>query len=71
MTGHDVAVIGAGVSGLSTALAMLDAAGDGTSATGSVRVSVYESGDRVGGRIDASPFAGLPHIDAGADAFAS
>ena len=72
MTGHgvhDVAVIGAGVSGLSTALALLDAADDGNPATGSVRVSVYESGDRIGGRIDASPFAGLPHIDAGADAF--
>lgn len=66
--GHDVAIVGAGVSGLSTALALLDG-GDADTAAAPLRVTVYESADRVGGRIGASPFAGLPHVDAGADAF--
>jgi len=56
-----VAVVGAGVSGLATALALAD--------TGTVDVTVYESADRVGGKIDASSFAGVPGVDEGADAF--
>ncbi len=62
MTVHSVAVVGGGISGLATALAILDGPDD-------VAVTVYEADQRVGGRIDASPFAGLPHVDAGADAF--
>ncbi len=56
-----VAVVGAGISGLATAIALTD--------TGNVDVTVFESGDRIGGRIDASPFAGVTGVDEGADAF--
>lgn len=64
MTGRSIAVVGGGISGLATALAILDD-GRGTGTT----VTVYEADPRVGGRIEATPFAGLPHVDAGADAF--
>ena len=55
-----VAVVGAGVSGLATALALADAGID---------VTVLESAGRIGGKIDASPFAGVTGVDEGADAF--
>ena len=32
-------------------------------------VVVFEAADRVGGRIDGTPFAGVDHVEAGADAF--
>jgi oxygen-dependent protoporphyrinogen oxidase len=53
--------VGAGISGLATALELLD--------TGAVDVTVFEASDRVGGKIGASPFAGIESIDEGADAF--
>ena len=56
-----VAVVGAGISGLATAMALADA--------GNSDVTVFESADRVGGKIDASPFAGITGVDEGADAF--
>ena len=56
-----VAVVGAGISGLATAIALAD--------TGDVDVTVFESADRVGGKIDSSPFAGVTGVDEGADAF--
>ena len=56
-----VAVVGAGISGLSAAIALAD--------TGSVDVTVFESADRVGGKIAASAFAGVDGVDEGADAF--
>jgi protoporphyrinogen/coproporphyrinogen III oxidase len=56
-----VAVIGAGISGLSTALALTE--------VGQAGVAVYDGAPRVGGRIDAGTFAGVPDVDAGADAF--
>jgi protoporphyrinogen/coproporphyrinogen III oxidase len=56
-----VAVVGAGISGLTTALALTD--------TGDVGVTVFEAADRVGGKIDASPFAGVADVDEGPDAF--
>jgi protoporphyrinogen/coproporphyrinogen III oxidase len=56
-----VAVVGAGISGLATALALTD--------TGDVDVTVFEAADRVGGKIDASPFAGVADVDEGPDAF--
>ena len=56
-----VAVVGAGISGLATALAIAD--------TGGVDVEVFESADRIGGKVDASPFAGVDGVDEGADAF--
>lgn len=55
-----VAVVGAGISGLATALALADAGVD---------VTVLESSDRVGGKIGASSFAGVDGVDEGADAF--
>jgi oxygen-dependent protoporphyrinogen oxidase len=61
MTTTRVAVVGAGVSGLATALALAD--------TGEVDVTVFEAADRVGGKISASAFAGVEGIDEGADAF--
>ena len=56
-----VAVVGAGISGLATALTLAD--------TEAVDVTVFESAERVGGKIDASPFAGVTGVDEGADAF--
>jgi oxygen-dependent protoporphyrinogen oxidase len=56
-----VAVVGAGISGLATALALVD--------SGEVDVTVLEMADRVGGKINSSPFAGVDGVDEGADAF--
>ncbi|MDC3402312.1 protoporphyrinogen oxidase [bacterium] len=56
-----VAVVGAGISGLATALALAD--------TGDVDVTVFEAADRIGGKINSSPFAGVEGVDEGADAF--
>lgn len=56
-----VAVIGAGISGLATALDLAE--------TGDVDVTVFEAADRVGGKITASAFAGVEGVDEGADAF--
>jgi oxygen-dependent protoporphyrinogen oxidase len=60
-TSGRVAVVGAGVSGLATAIALLD--------TGDIDVTVFESAERIGGKIDASPFAGVTGVDEGADSF--
>ena len=60
-TSGRVAVVGAGISGLATAIALAD--------TGNIDVTVFESADRIGGKIDASPFAGVTGVDEGADAF--
>lgn len=55
-----IAVIGGGITGLAAAERLVEA---GT------RVIVFEAGNRVGGVIRTSPFAGHPAIDEGADAF--
>ena len=60
-TSGRVAVVGAGISGLATAIALAD--------TGKIDVTVFESSDHIGGKIDASPFAGVTGVDEGADAF--
>lgn len=60
MTGR-VAIIGGGIAGLSAAWE-LSRKSPGT------QVDILES-DRVGGKLQSSPFAGLDHIDEGADAF--
>ncbi len=62
-TSGRVAVVGAGISGLATAIELVD--------IGNIDVTVFESADRVGGKIDASPFAGVTGVDEGADAFLS
>jgi protoporphyrinogen/coproporphyrinogen III oxidase len=56
-----IAVVGAGISGLATAIALTD--------TGDVDVTVLEAADRVGGKIHATPFAGVAGVDEGPDAF--
>jgi oxygen-dependent protoporphyrinogen oxidase len=61
--GHRVVVIGGGIAGLTTALSIIS---DSPTA---VQVTVLEAKDTVGGIIRTSPFAGLPAIDEGADAF--
>ena len=54
-----VAVVGGGITGLACALELVDAG---------VEVTVLEAGDRLGGNIRTSPFAGLD-VDEAADAF--
>ncbi len=65
MTGRRIAVIGAGSTGAAAAHHLLDRFG----ARDLDRVVVFDAADRVGGRIDSTPFAGLPAVDTGADAF--
>ncbi len=67
--GTHVAVVGGGITGLSAALTLLtQARAAGDSAAG-LTVTVFEAQDRVGGKIRTTPFAGLPAVDEGADAF--
>ena len=54
-------VVGAGITGLSAAIDLVDG--------GRFDVEVWEADDRVGGKIRTSPFAGIPHVDEGADAY--
>ena len=65
-----VAIVGGGISGLSAALGMVDTDTDaGVDADVHTDVVVFDAAGRVGGRIDTSPFAGVAHVDEGADAF--
>lgn len=61
MTKKTVAVVGAGIAGLSTALALVDSTDH--------HVVVLEAKDRVGGRIADSSFAGVEGVDSGPDSF--
>lgn len=56
-----VLVIGGGIAGLSAAVSLLDEPG--------VEVTLREASSRLGGKISTSPFAGLDHVDEGADAY--
>ena len=58
-----VVIIGGGVTGLTTAFGIL------ADAHAPTQVTVLESAPHVGGLIRTSPFAGLPAVDEGADAF--
>jgi oxygen-dependent protoporphyrinogen oxidase len=58
---HRVLVIGGGITGLAAAARLCAAPG--------ADVQLWEAGDRLGGKIASSPFAGLPHVDEGADAY--
>ena len=62
MNDKHVVVIGAGITGLSAAFRIL-------SEPNAPRVTVFESLNRIGGVISASPFAGLASLDESADAF--
>lgn len=59
---HHVVIIGAGITGLSCAHSLLTAAPH-------LRLTLLESQPTTGGVIRTSSFAGLPHVDEGADAF--
>lgn len=56
-----VLVVGGGITGLSAAVSLLDGPG--------CRVEVWEASNRLGGKIATSPFAGIDHVDEGADAY--
>lgn len=58
-----VAIVGGGISGLTTALTLL------VESSTPIDVTVFESSSTTGGLIRATPFAGLDAIDEGADAF--
>jgi protoporphyrinogen/coproporphyrinogen III oxidase len=58
-----VVVVGAGISGLTTALTLL------TESSTPIDVTVLEAHATTGGLIRTTPFAGLPAVDEGADAF--
>ena len=62
MNDKHVVVIGAGITGLSAAFRIL-------SEPNAPRVTIFESLNRIGGVISASPFAGLASLDESADAF--
>ena len=55
-----VIVVGGGIAGLTTAYDL---------ARAGVDVALYEADHRLGGKIRTTPFAGLPAVDCGADAF--
>ncbi len=61
MSDRRVLVVGGGIAGLSAAVSLLDQP--------DVSVELWEAGPRIGGKIATSPFAGLDHIDEGADAY--
>lgn len=60
-----VAVVGAGIAGLSAARELVSRCGSG----GEWSVTVFERTARLGGKLRTSPFAGRPAVDEGADAF--
>ena len=62
MNDKHVVVIGAGITGLAAALRILNEPNP-------PRVTIFESLSRVGGVINASPFAGIASLDESADAF--
>ena len=62
-----VAVIGGGIAGLAAAHALL--AGEHVAGDDTPFVILFESDDRLGGKLLTSPFAGHPAIDEGPDAF--
>jgi len=56
-----VLVVGGGITGLAAAVALIDEPG--------VEVHLWEAADRLGGKIASSSFAGVEHVDEGADAY--
>src|SRR5687768_10471652 len=58
-----IVIVGGGIAGLTVAERLGASAGD------SVRVELFESDERLGGKLMTSPFAGRAGVDEGADAF--
>lgn len=56
-----VVIVGGGITGLTVAADLLE--------RGVAEVTVHEADDRLGGKIRTGPFAGLPAVDEGPDAF--
>ena len=63
MTDRHVAVIGAGITGAAAAHHLA------TRHSARLSVTLFEQDDQTGGKLRATPFAGLDHIDEAADAF--
>lgn len=61
-----VVVIGGGITGLTTAYRLARRHRD---AGRDAHITVLEADDRVGGKVKTSPFAGLPSVDEGPDAY--
>jgi protoporphyrinogen/coproporphyrinogen III oxidase len=61
-----VLVVGGGITGLAAAVALVDA---GAANDIEVEVELWEAAPRLGGKVATSPFAGLPAVDEGGDAF--
>ena len=60
--GRTVVVVGGGITGLAAAYELI-------TAEAKPCVVVLEGGDRLGGKVQATPFAGLPSVECGADMF--
>ena len=63
MTDRHIAVVGAGITGAAAAHHLATQHGD------RLRVTVFERADCTGGKLQATPFAGVDHVDEAADAF--
>ncbi len=61
MNDRRVLVVGGGIAGLSAAVSLVEQPG--------IEVELWEAGPRLGGKIATSQFAGLHHVDEGADAY--
>jgi oxygen-dependent protoporphyrinogen oxidase len=60
--GRTVVVVGGGITGLAAAYEL-------STAEPKPHVAVLEGSDRLGGKVQATPFAGLPSVECGADMF--
>lgn len=58
-----VVIVGGGITGLAAAHRVH------TASAGEIEVTLFEASERLGGKIRTSPFAGLPAVDEGPDAF--
>jgi oxygen-dependent protoporphyrinogen oxidase len=62
-------IVGGGIAGLAAAIELAGRTPDATFDATFDHIEIRESAERTGGRLLASPFAGLDHVDEGADAY--